>query len=200
MKRIILLVPGTVMLVLVSCIHTYELTNASANEARSITNSWPLEMRDAAFDMIDRYGQPNEITDAVISWHDELPWKSVKVFGNGVRHDFPYHHIDFIEHTINYRVPVGKYDELAKFDGSLIIDRTKGTISARCDKEEMNFLALNLAHDVITGKKTADEARDVYASTAMKFKKGQSDPYMKELRFIVSPVTLGDPDLAAGSK
>ncbi len=46
-----------------------------------------------------------------------------------------------------------KYEDLAMFDGSVIVERTKDEISARCDKEEMNLLALNLANDVAAGKK-----------------------------------------------
>jgi len=30
-------------------------------------------------------------------------------------------------------------------------------IAARCDKEEPNFLAINLAHEIITGKRSVDE-------------------------------------------
>ena len=41
--------------------------------------------------------------------------------------------------------------DLARFDGSVIVERTRGEIGARCDKEEMNYLALNLAHDIVTG-------------------------------------------------
>ena len=37
-------------------------------------------------------------------------------------------------------------------DGSVSVHRTVGEISAKCDFEGANFLALNLANDVITGK------------------------------------------------
>ena len=46
------------------------------------------------------------------------------------------------------------------------MERTR-EISARCDKEEMNFLALNLANDVATGNKTIEKARIYYAEAAM---------------------------------
>jgi hypothetical protein len=58
---------------------------------------------------------------------------------------------------------------LARYDGSVIVERTKGEISARCDKEEMNFLAINLGNDVVTGKKDVDAARKFYADTAMAY-------------------------------
>ncbi len=111
-----------------------------------------------------------------------------------VPHDFPKPHTDLLEQFINYKVPVGKFDEPAKYDGSVIIERTKGEISARCDKEEMNFLALNLAHDVATGKKTVQQARDYYVKAVKDFMKGQKDIYVQGLQF--SPGTnTGDPDV-----
>jgi hypothetical protein len=58
-------------------------------------------------------------------------------------------------------VPVGIVKELAKFDGSLIIERTKGEVSSRCDMEAANFTAINVMNDIVTGKITAEKAREV---------------------------------------
>lgn len=41
------------------------------------------------------------------------------------------------------------------------VERTRGELAARCDKEEMNYLALNLANDIATGKVDVDEARRI---------------------------------------
>lgn len=60
----------------------------------------------------------------------------------------------------------------------------------------MNFLALNLAHDVATGKKTVKEARAYYAKSAMDFMQGKMDPYVQELKFTTGGDTK-DPDLQA---
>jgi hypothetical protein len=46
---------------------------------------------------------------------------------------------------IDYKADPGLYDELAKYDGSVVLERTSGEISARCGKEDANFLTLNLA-------------------------------------------------------
>ena len=56
-------------------------------------------------------------------------------------------------------MPPEKFSELAKFDGSLIVERTAGEVSARCDMEATNFLALNMMHEIVSGKRTAEEAR-----------------------------------------
>ncbi len=46
----------------------------------------------------------------------------------------------------------------------------------------MNFLALNLAHDIVTGKRMVDEAREFYAETAMTFMMKRPAPYTEKLQ------------------
>lgn len=41
-----------------------------------------------------------------------------------------------LEQVIDYRVSPDKFDELARYDGRVIVKRTRGTMSARCDKQE----------------------------------------------------------------
>lgn len=89
-------------------------------------------------------------------------------------------------------------DEPAQFGGSVMVERTKGTLSVRCDKEEFNLLALNLAHDIIEGTKTVPEARDYLARAVMAFKQGEKDPYTQSLRFEPMVANGGDPDTPAG--
>ena len=67
-------------------------------------------------------------------------------------------------------------------------------ISARCDKEGANFLALNLAHDIIMGKRTVEEAREMYGAEIMKMKAGQMTDYTKGLMFSAE-MNAADPDM-----
>src|SRR5207237_4224113 len=90
------------------------------------------------------------------------PWKRIVATRTYYRHEYPKPHIDCIESLIDYQVPVDKYSELAQFDGSVICERTAGEVSARCHDLEANFLAINLMHDIVTGAKTAREAREYY--------------------------------------
>lgn len=52
-----------------------------------------------------------------------------------IDHSFPMPHKDVLLQVINYRVPPDKFDDLAEYDGSVIVERTKGEIAARCDGE-----------------------------------------------------------------
>jgi hypothetical protein len=88
----------------------------------------------------------------MVVWHNNGPWKKTVITKMESKHDFAKTHPDCMKQYISYKVPLDMYDELAHYDGSVTVDRTQGTLAARCDKEENNFLALNLAHDIITKK------------------------------------------------
>jgi len=85
--------------------------------------------------------------------------------------------------TLSYKVPPGKIDEIVKFDERVICDLTHGTVSVCYDKESHNFLVLNLAHDISTGKQSAEEARELYANIMAEQQKGGNPAYMQKLMF-----------------
>lgn len=157
-------------------------------------SNWPEPSRNAVRDMISKYGQPDGVTPDYIIWQDAGDWKEIFVSREDTRHDFPVRHVDVLTQVVNYEVPVDFYDELAEFDGSIVVERTRGTLSARCDKEPMNYLALNLAYDIITGTKRVSEARAAYADIASRFSRGDRDSYTQDLRFNVTRAGTGDPD------
>jgi hypothetical protein len=119
----------------------------------SIITNWPEESREAAERLADYYGDPDEATDSLLIWNNSKPWQKTIISKKPVEHRFPTPHQDMVEQFINYPVPPDKFDELAKFDGSVIAERTKGVLSARCGGTSMNFLAVNLAVDILKTKK-----------------------------------------------
>jgi hypothetical protein len=147
--------------------------------------------------MVEKYGSPDGVTPDRLVWKDREPWVEIIVSREEVPHRFPMQHTDVLEQAIHYPVSPGQFDELAAFDGSVIVERTKGTMSARCDKEAMNYLALNLAHDIVTGKRSVEGARDFYAERARAFKKGETHPYTQGLVFPLPGRGVGDPDQPA---
>jgi len=165
--------------------------------ADSTIASWPKSPKDVAKKMIAKYGQPNEVTPTMLMWHGNGPWKHTMVFKEEVKHDFPGPHTDLLKQVINYKVPLDKYDDLAMYDGSVVVERTNGVISATCDLEEANFLAINLANDVATGKRSVAQARKFYADTIMAFKKGGKPAYTQALQFRVPTTRTADADKPA---
>ena len=154
---------------------------------------WPARPRLAAYRTIDKYGLPQEATPMRLVWHDNAPWKRTVVLGKEIPHAFPRLHMDFIVQTIDYHVPADKSDELIAFDGSVLIDRTAGELSARCDMEEANTLTFNLAHDIVTGEKDADAARRAFGQAEVEFLLGKPPAIMTALQF-KSPERSADPD------
>jgi hypothetical protein len=155
----------------------------ASDDAQSAIQKWPTESKKAAQTMIQKYGQHDEATASQLTWHDNGPWKRTIVYKEEIEHRFPAPHKDVLEQFVDYQVPADKFDELAMYDGSVIAERTKGELSARCDKEEANILALNLADEVVTGKRSVEDARMYYGEQIMLLKQGQSSPYLSKLRF-----------------
>lgn len=161
--------------------------------AAQIISEWPEESREAAQLVLDTYGEPQESTASYLLWFQPGPWRRIVASARFDTHHFPTPHHDSVQSVISYRVPPEKATELAHFDGSVVIDRTQGEVSARCHDEQANSLALNLMHDIVTGERTADEARAYYAKEFLDVRRGKPTPYMDELRVPTQQHTA-DPD------
>lgn len=157
-------------------------------DAKQVIKDWPDTAKKAAEAMTEKYGQPDEMTDTMLVWHENGPWLRTIVYKEEVDHDFPVPHKDVLEQVISYEVPPDKYDDLAMYDGSVIAERTKGELSARCDQEVANYLALNLADDIVKDEKSVEEAREFYAETIKQVLQGQEPEYVTSLRFEPPPV------------
>ncbi|HWC33010.1 MAG TPA: hypothetical protein VG709_07770 [Actinomycetota bacterium] len=165
-----------------------------AAEAERLTEDWPAAPRKIARQMIERYGAPNEATPVRLVWHRNRPWKRTQVARDEIVHNFPTSHTDFLTQWIDYSVPPRRFSDIAEFDGSCLADRTAGEAAARCDSEAMNILTLNLMHEIVTGSRAVDEARQVYAENAAAFTMGQDAPYAERLLFDVPEGGAVDPD------
>ncbi|MBP1884330.1 hypothetical protein [Sinorhizobium mexicanum] len=155
---------------------------------------WPEESREAAQLVIDQYGEPHEATDSQLVWYRPGPWKRIVASKIFYDHNFPAPHNDSVESVIDYRVPPEKFSELAAFDGSVIVERTAGEVSARCHDEQANLLALNLMHDIVTGAKSVEQARAYYAKEFGDYRRRKPTPYMEKLRFSPQGREAADPD------
>jgi len=173
---------------------TGPMTEAAMTEMLA---SWPEHARMAAMDQLKKYGPPQEATANTLTWRGKGPWLWTRVDKMETPHAFPGPHPDLMEQAVHYRVPADKVDELNAYDGSVTVYRTQGYLTARCDTEGANMLALNLAHDIITGTKTVAQARAYYAAAITAFKAGKMDPYMAELKFSPQGAGAADPDKAA---
>jgi hypothetical protein len=164
-----------------------------ANNAMAMIQTWPAVAQLAITETIAKYGNPDMVTMEEFIWLNKGVWNKICITKQDTKHNFPMAHTDMMQTTINYKVPVGLMDDLGKFDGSITFDRTQGTMSARCDSEPHNFLALNLANDIITSKKTVQEARNAFSSIVKQKIKGENPAYMQQLNFFTHD-DAPDPD------
>lgn len=166
-----------------------------------LTRNWNATAREAAKQMFEKYGAPQEVTTNRLVWRDNRPWKSTTVINQEIRHNFPVEHNDVLVQTLAIDVPVERFSELAQFDGSVTAHRTNGELTAACDREENNFIALNLANDVIAGSLSVQQARQRLAELAQAVKSGQQPNYASGIRFSLPVSTrTGDADHGANDQ
>lgn len=103
-------------------------------------------------------------------------------------------HVDVMEQFISHKIPLDKYDDIAKFDGSVIMERTKGEVSARCNSEAANFVAINLMHQIATGKMTVDEAKKEYAEAMSAHIMNKPSKYAEGIVFELPKKSTNDLD------
>lgn len=154
-------------------------------EAERIIEEWPDAPKGIARQMLDKYGPPNEATSTKLFWYRNGPWKRTIVDRDTVTHNWPTVHSDFFTQVIDYRVPPHKISDIARFDGSILVDRTRGEVAARCDTEAANVLGLNMVHEIVTGKRTWEEAREVSTQNTVAYNIGRNAPYAERLLFEV---------------
>ncbi|MBC7695013.1 MAG: hypothetical protein H7141_06145 [Burkholderiales bacterium] len=186
-----------VSLILITGLGTINAQDNMHNDKKEMmmpdVSSWPEASKMAVKEITDKYGKPDGVTSNELIWWNKGVWKKICINKMETKHSFPIEHTDMMQTTIMYKVQEDKMDELGKFDGSVTFDRTQGTMSARCDKEGNNFLALNLANDILTGKKNVDEARQAYGDIVKEKMNGGNPEYMQKLTFAAQDNTA-DPD------
>lgn len=163
-------------------------------EVERIIESWPDAPKGIAGQMIDKYGLPNEATPTKLFWYGNGPWKRTVLDRDTVTHNWPTVHSDFLTQVIDYRVPPDLIDDIAKFDGSILVDRTRGEVAARCDTEAANVLGLNMVHEIVTGKRTWEDARETSVQNTVAYNLGRNAPYAERMLFEVPPGGTEDLD------
>ena len=103
--------------------------SADCKGADEIVKTWPETARSAASAMMEKYGTADEASASLLLWHHNGPWRRTVVYHQEAQNNFPRPHRDVVEQFIRYRVPVDKFDDLAAFDGSVLVDRTKELMS-----------------------------------------------------------------------
>lgn len=166
-----------------------------ADQLQLLITEWPESSREAISSMIEKYGMPDESSHARVIWNNTAPFKRSIVYREVTAHEFPKQHEDVLEQTIDYRVPDDRLQVLAQFNGSLIVDKTKGELSSRGNREEMNILALNLADQVVRAEMKVNEARKQFANSVSSYEMGNKNQFVSGL-LIMHEEGTSNPDRA----
>jgi hypothetical protein len=173
------LAAGIGLLALIVGVSAGSARAAARATPESIIRTWPAPERAAAGAMLEKYGKPAQFDRKALVWVKNGIWKRTIVYRSGP------HDREFLQQTIGYIVPDDKLADLKRFNRSLEASTTAGELTFASDREATNILALNLADEIVAGKKSVAEARAAFEKTARLAASGKSSPYTKRLRFDV---------------
>lgn len=158
--------------------------------AEKLIDGWPSRSRSAARITMARYGMPDEVGEDAMVWRANGPWKRTTVHRRAwLRYAFGAEP-DCVENTVAYEVPTRSLEDLSRFDGRVTADPARAELSSRAGNESVNYLILNLADEIVNGKRTVAEAKAFRARILRLADSGKSSPYLAGLLFETGPAAL----------
>ncbi|MBI2386699.1 MAG: hypothetical protein HYV14_11880 [Elusimicrobia bacterium] len=154
---------------------------AQAMSAETAIKKWPKKLRNEAKILIERYGQPSSADENQLVWVDNAPWRKTILRREGFTRPMMGGTKDHLEQVISREVPVDKIAEIEKFDKRIVVNRAAGEVSSHSDSERMNFLALNLADEIVKGQRSVLDARAFALKVRSLEKAGKTSPYFEGL-------------------
>ena len=168
---------------------------SNPSDVDSIIANWSKNVQSQARMLIERYGKPNMVDAIELSWINNGPWRKTVLHRDGFTQSMIGRDRDHLEQTISFKVPEDKIADLQRFDKRIEVNQTVGELTSHADSESMNFLALNLANDIVTGQRNVQAARTFYQKVKMFEKVGKSSPYLNGFVFALdNSGKTGEPD------
>ena len=162
----------------------------------AVIRNYDPEAQLTARGLFSLYGMPDEASATHMVWLDRGPFLSTVVDAKCTPTNFPVPHHACVEQSVAYPVgnALGKFDALGAFDGALSLKRTQGILTVRHDSPALNLIALNLAHEIITGRRNWQQARAYFGQAARAVRSGVAVPYAQGLVF--RPIASEDADVS----
>ena len=158
-------------------------SSTAVQTPESTIAGWPALPQATARLLIAKYGEPNTFDDGSLVWYDNGDWRKTVVYRKAPESFMGLHSRDVLQQTVAYSVPDSKIPDLKRFDDRIKYDKASGEISALSEDENLNYLALNLADEIVADKRTPQEARDFYRKTLRLSESGKSSAYTQGLLF-----------------
>jgi hypothetical protein len=156
---------------------------ARFDEALSVAASWHSQSKAMAKKVMEEYGPPDQILSDLLVWNSIGPWRKIAVWDT---EDYGFSDRggpDTLEQTLSYAVPRDKRKDLADFSDEISVSKEGDEVSVRGNSEALNFLVLNLAHEIVQGAKDPADARLFYDRVCQLSQAGKSSPYTQGLLF-----------------
>ena len=156
--------------------------------AQATVGHWSQVSELAAKRMMEEYGVPDEVHADHLVWVNNSPWRRTIV--SNVRTPYAADgaaEVGVLEQTVAYHSSPKQAIDIAAVDDRVSVNPRAGELSSRSDREEHNFLRLNLADDVAHERLRPEAARDSYSSIVRFEAAGKTSPYLLGLRFSVAP-------------
>ena len=172
------------LLALLACPGTGSAKIAHTDQAgtpESIIRDWPRHARNTAMFMLEKYGAPSQFDRKTLVWFNNGAWKKSIVFRSAVAGKGR----NLLQQSIGYLVPDDKVVELKSFNPMIDVSQTAGELTFTSDSEAKNRLALNLADEIVTGKRTTADASDFFKKSMRLAASGKSSEYLDGLMFEV---------------
>ena len=145
---------------------------------------WPEASRGVAQVLLEKYGKPSSFDENALVWNQNGPFLKTVVFRDSDWFDAHRKtRNDVVQQTISCMVPAEKVWDLATYDTRIVADPSHHLLISTAESEDMNVLALNLAHEIITGAKTTGQARAFYEHVLELSATGKSSAYAAGLMF-----------------
>ncbi|MFI5361811.1 MAG: hypothetical protein ACHQ49_07560 [Elusimicrobiota bacterium] len=151
--------------------------------ASAVVARWSDLPAAAARALLQEYGVPDVVRDRLLVWENDGPWRRIVVRdaranrGEGGENGC-------LEQSIDYALTPAQAAAVAfAFGGTVMFNPRNQELTARSDAEGLNYLRLNLAHDVARGALPEDRARDEYARIISLAESGKTSPYLLGLSF-----------------
>jgi len=186
---------GLAAILSIAGVRVFTQTNEGSE---TIIRNWPKEIQAQARALIERYGEPSASDANALVWFNNGPWRKTVMHREGFTQAVMGRDRDHLEQAIDYPVPEDKVADIRRFDKRIEVNRATDEMSSHADAESMNFLALNLADEIVKGERTAQGARVFYRKVQLLEKAGKSSPYLEGLLFTKKNVK--EPDAAAPEK
>jgi hypothetical protein len=159
------------------------------DQAQASVKDWHPYASAAAMRLMDEYGAPDQIGSDRLIWRNTGPWDKITVWDTENYYSASAGSDD-MEQTLGYEVPLDKRQALADFSGKLVVSDDGKQLSVRGSSEELDFLTLNLANEIVRGVRSPEDARAFFDRIAKLAQAGKSSSYTQRLLFSTSRVML----------